>query len=200
MLHAFLGRRIPIRDAHLHDGLRRVAQIGTPKGGRPSVNCFSKQSRRSFATQPPVKTYFAHERQDQWKDLTRAVRWSTYAATVSSLVLVAVYFSSFETAPLTGRRRLMLALLVDKQSEIEKWRKLLYLGIWDPSSNLRPPYMLSDEGQMVVLARDVLRKLITCNGFESLDLELHVLDSPSRYFLVCLYEANPCIRNPLVAF
>jgi hypothetical protein len=146
---------------------------------------------RTFSTQPPVKTYFAHE-QARWTHLSRSVKWSTYASTLFAIGIGYVYINSFETDPLIGLRRVnMVRIEKNKRTTIATFEDLLFdAGIWDLDGYLRTPFVLSEDGPPAALAKEAFQKLVDSNNLGELGLEVYVLDSPSRSSFIVSPAAN----------
>ena len=166
-----------------HGSLIRSRRTSGPGSPIRTTGLFSCRRQHQNAFPPPRFAEYLPPPKPQWKDKSKAVRYSTIAATgiatVMALSLEALFWYRTERAPMTGRKRpnAFPDGFGPSSNEDRINLDLRQLGIADMSLILCSTSILSDNHPSTVTVKGILEKILRSNGLRKINyLEVHVVD------------------------
>ena len=179
--------RIFLRHVKVHGSLFRPCQISFQRWPIRTTGLFLCRRQHQNAFPPPRFAEYLPPPKPQWKDRSKAVRYSTNAATgiatIIAVSLLAVFWRQTEQDPVTGRKRLKLLpdSFVRSLNNSKLDLRLHQLGIANISLILCSTCTLPDDDPSTVIVNGIIEKILSSNGLPNIGyLKIHVVDMISQ--------------------
>jgi hypothetical protein len=177
--------RFFLRHVKIHGSLFRPCQMSFQRSPIRTTGLFSCRRQHQNAFPPPRFAEYLPPPKPQWKDKSKAVRYSingaTGVGTIMAVTLGAIFWHCREQDPATRRKILKLFSNGFVQSWANSTRQL---GTGDMSLILSSTSILPDDDPSTVMVNGIMEKILRSNGLQNINyLKIHVVDMISQYLV-----------------